>query len=211
MKLKIKEVKLNENNPRVIKDNRFNQLVQSITDFPQMMELRPIVVDEDKMILGGNMRFRACNVLKWKEVPVLIYTRELHETAMSKRPIELQVSYEAGCDEFTIKDNVPFGEWEWDMLANNYNTKELKVWGIDVWQNMDDIETYDEFNLPEGDKGNLEQITYTLSSEQSKEIKRAVQDIKTTEGYKFVETFGNENSNGNALYLLIMEWKKTNS
>ena len=159
MKLKIKEVKLNENNPRVIKDNRFNQLVQSITDFPQMMELRPIVVDEDKMILGGNMRFRACNVLKWKEVPVLIYTRELHETAMSKRPIE----------------------------------------------------TYDEFNLPEGDKGNLEQITYTLSSEQSKEIKRAVQDIKTTEGYKFVETFGNENSNGNALYLLIMEWKKTNS
>ena len=65
--------------------------------------------------------------------------------------------------------------------------------------------------MPDGDKSNLEQITYTLSSEQSAEIKEAVQEIKHTEEYKYVETFGNENSNGNALYLLIQQWKKTNN
>ena len=97
------------------------------------------------------------------------------------------------------------------MLANEWDSVELSEWGLDVWQNEDDIETMDEFSLPDGDKGNLEQITYTLSSEQSNIIKEAIQDIKKTEEYKYIETYGNENSNGNALYLLISEWRKTNS
>jgi hypothetical protein len=193
--VKISKVKGNPNNPRIIKNDKFKKLVKSIQEFPEMLKLRPIVVDEDMMVLGGNMRLKASKDAGLKEVWIDIAEGLTEEQKK----------------EFIVKDNVGFGEWEWDMLANEWDSVELAEWGLDVWQNEDDIETTDEFSLPDGDKGNLEQITYTLSSEQSNIIKEAVQEIKHTEEYKYVETYGNENSNGNALYLMITEWRKTNS
>jgi hypothetical protein len=188
--VKISKVKGNPNNPRIIKNDKFKKLVKSIQEFPEMLKLRPIVVDEDMMVLGGNMRLKASKDAGLKEVWI-----EIAEGLTEEQK-----------KEFIVKDNVGFGEWEWDMLANEWDSVILAEWGVDVWQNEDDIETTDEFSLPDGDKSNLEQITYTLSSEQSNIIKEAVKDIKQTEEYKYVETFGNENGNGNALYLLIQQW-----
>ena len=188
--VKISKVKGNPSNPRIIKNDKFKKLVKSIKEFPEMLKLRPIVVDEDFMVLGGNMRLKASKEAGLKEVWIDIAEGLTEEQKK----------------EFIVKDNVGFGEWEWDILANEWDSVQLAEWGLDVWQNEDDIETSDEFSLPDGDKGNLEQITYTLSTEQSNIIKEAVQEIKHTEEYKYIETFGNENSNGNALYLLIQQW-----
>ena len=188
--VKISKVKGNPNNPRIIKNDKFKKLVKSIQEFPEMLKLRPIVVDEDMMVLGGNMRLKASKDAGLKEVWI-----EIAEGLTEEQK-----------KEFIVKDNVGFGEWEWDMLANEWDSVQLADWGLDVWQNEDDIETTDEFSLPDGEKSNLEQITYTLTKEQSNIIKEAIQEIKYTEEYKFVETFGNENGNGNALYLLIQQW-----
>lgn len=114
--MKINLIKPNPNNPRVIKDDKFKKLVQSIKDFPQMLELRPIVIDENNIVLGGNMRLRACIELGLKDVPT-IYAKDLTEEQKK---------------EFIIKDNVGFGEWEWDVLANEWNESELTEWGLDI-------------------------------------------------------------------------------
>jgi len=191
-KVKISKVVPNENNPRFIKDYKFKKLVKSIQDFPEMLKLRPIVVNKDMVVLGGNMRLKACKEAGLKEVYIL-KADELTEQQQR---------------EFIVKDNVGFGEWDWDILGNEWNSVQLEDWGMDNWQNIDDIETSDEFSLPEGDKEPFQQQTYTLADEQATEIKNAIADIKKTDQYKYVETFGNENSNGNALYTIILEWKK---
>lgn len=189
--LPIKKIVANPNNPRVIKDDKFKKLVQSIKDFPKMLELRPIVIDEDNVVLGGNMRLRALQELGIKEVPVL-YANDLTEEQKK---------------EFIIKDNVGFGEWEWDVLANEWDVDKLTEWGLDTPGfdiNADELGT--EFNLPDGDKAPFQQMTFTLADEQAEQIKNAIDDVKQTEEYKYAETMGNENSNGNALYLIVMQW-----
>jgi len=211
--LKIYKVKGNPLNPRLIKNDKFKKLVNSIISIPAFMKLRPIILDEDFMVIGGNMRLKAHHHLNRKEIWTDMFTQadcdEMNNIALAEeRETKTYLEY---CNEITIKDNVSAGEWEYDMLANEWDSVQLNDFGLDLWQNEDDIETSDEFSLPDGEKGNLEQITYTLSSEQSNIIKEAVQEIKHTEEYKYIETFGNENSNGNALYLLITEWRKTNS
>ena len=193
--VKIGKVKGNPNNPRIIKNDKFKKLVKSIQGFPEMLKLRPIVVDEDFMVLGGNMRLKASKDAGLKEVWV-----EVAEGLTEEQK-----------KEFIVKDNVGFGEWEWDMLGNEWDSVELAEWGLDVWQNEDDvnlneIETEDVFSLPDGEKTPFQQMTINLADEQVIKIKEAIQDIKYTEEYKYVETFGNENSNGNALYLIIMQW-----
>ena len=116
--VKIKDIKPNLKNPRVLKDEKFEKLKRSISEFPEMLELRPIVVDADMMVLGGNMRLRALQDLGVQEVPVLIAS-ELTEEQQR---------------QFIIKDNVGFGEWDWDILGNEWNSQELEEWGLDVWQ-----------------------------------------------------------------------------
>jgi DNA modification methylase len=115
-KVKISEVKTNPKNPRLIKDNKFKKLVKSIQEFPQMLELRPIVVDENNIVLGGNMRLKACKEAGLKEVFIV----------KAENLTELQK------DEFIVKDNVGFGEWDWDMLANEWDTEKLDEWGLDL-------------------------------------------------------------------------------
>jgi len=108
--------------------------------------------------------------------------------------------------EFIVKDNVGFGEWDWSDLANNWETEELEEWGLDIigFSNVDDLG--EGFTLPDGDKSPFQQMTFTLADEQATQLKNAIEEIKRTEEYKYVETMGNENSNGNALYLIIMQW-----
>ena len=189
-KVKISKVIPNENNPRFIKDQKFKKLVKSIKEFPEMLKLRPIVVNKDMIVLGGNMRLKACAEAGLKEVYIL-------------KADELTEQQER---EFIVKDNVGFGEWDWDALGNEWNSVQLEDWGMDNWQNMDDIETSDDFSLPDGEKEPFQQQTYTLADEQAEQIKNAIADVKKTEEYKYVETFGNENGNGNALYLIISQW-----
>ena len=115
-KVKINAIAINPNNPRVIKDYKFQKLVKSIKDFPEMLELRPIVVNKHNLILGGNMRYRAAVEAGLDEVYIvkaLGYTQEQE-------------------DEFIIKDNSSFGEWDWDLLANQWEVKELSDWGLDL-------------------------------------------------------------------------------
>tara|TARA_R110002020_G_scaffold2721_3_gene12787 strand:- start:1836 stop:2393 length:558 start_codon:yes stop_codon:yes gene_type:complete len=118
MRLKINELKPNESNPRIIKEAKFKKLVKSIKDFPQMLELRPIIIDENMTILGGNMRYKACVHAGLKEVPVKI----------AKGLTEDQKQ------EFIVKDNVGFGEWDWNSLGNEWDNIKLGEWGMDVWQ-----------------------------------------------------------------------------
>ena len=190
-KVKINAIKTNPKNPRLIKDDKFKKLVKSIQEFPQMLELRPIVVDENNIILGGNMRYKACIEAGLKEIYIL-KAEDLTEQQK---------------DEFIVKDNVGFGEWDWDILANEWDTDKLSDWGLDLpiyFNDSDELGT--DFNLPEGDKAPFQQMTFTLADEQAEQIKNAITDIKQTEEYKYCETLGNENTNGNALYLIIMQW-----
>ena len=131
--LKISAVKPNTDNPRVIRDNKFQKLVASIKEFPEMLKLRPIVVNKDMIILGGNMRYKACIEAGLKEVWVL-------------KAADLTKEQE---NEFIVKDNVGFGEWDWDILANIWDTKKLKDWGLDVWQPEEEIDysVLDEVDL----------------------------------------------------------------
>jgi len=192
--IKISEIKLNPNNPRIIKDDKFKKLVQSIKDFPEMLDIRPIVVNQDMIILGGNMRFKACKEAGLKEVPVIV-------TDLT----------EARQREFLIKDNTSGGEWDWEVLANEWDSEQLEDWGLDLEGfDLDSDEYGEDFSLSEGEKSPFQQQTYTLADEQATIIKNAIDDIKKTEEYKYVETFGNENSNGNALYLIISQWMNQN-
>jgi DNA modification methylase len=134
--MKLSEIKPNPKNPRVIKDDKFKKLKQSIQDFPQMLELREIVVDENMMILGGNQRYRALMDLGIKEAPVKV----------AKGLTEAQK------EEFIMKDNIGFGEWDWDLIANEYDTEQLVDWGLDipVGDEVEEVEAKeDDYEIPE--------------------------------------------------------------
>jgi site-specific DNA-methyltransferase (adenine-specific) len=134
----INTVKANPNNPRIIKDDKFAKLVKSINEFPQMLNLRPIVVNDDMVVLGGNMRLKACKEAGLKEIPI-IKASELTEQQQK---------------EFIVKDNVGYGEWDWDDLANNWDVDELTEWGLDIpgfvnEETIPEVEE-DDFDVPEG-------------------------------------------------------------
>jgi DNA modification methylase len=114
--VKLSEIKPNESNPRLIKDEKFNKLVKSIKDFPQMLEIRPIVVNDEMVVLGGNMRLKACKEAGLKEVPII--------KASSLTPEQQK--------EFIIKDNVGFGEWDWNIIANEWDAEQVTDWGLDI-------------------------------------------------------------------------------
>ena len=131
----IEEIKENTSNPRVISDFKFKNLVKSIQDFPEMLEKRPIVVDENMVVLGGNMRLKACKKAGLKEVYISI----AKDWSEEKKK------------EFVVKDNIGYGEWEWDILANDYDLDVLENWGLDVpiEDQIDDLEDDEEIELPQ--------------------------------------------------------------
>ena len=122
--INIQEVRPNENNPRFIKDYKFKKLVKSIKEFPQMLKLRPIVVNSDMVVLGGNMRLKACKEAGLKEVYILVADELTQEQER----------------EFIVKDNVGFGEWDWDVLGNEWNVQQLGDWGLEVWQPEEQVD-----------------------------------------------------------------------
>jgi hypothetical protein len=126
--IKISEIVPNENNPRIIKEDKFERLVESIKTFPEMLHVRPLVIDEKNVVLGGNMRLKACIEAGLKDLPVIRCTNWSEERKT----------------EFIIKDNVGFGEWDWNILANEWDVHPLVDWGLDVWQPETDL-NLDEF------------------------------------------------------------------
>jgi DNA modification methylase len=131
----LKDIKSNPNNPRVIKDEKFVKLVQSLKDLPEMATVRPIVVNQDMIVLGGNMRLKAMKEAGWKEAPV-----EVVDWDEDKQR------------QFIIKDNVGFGEWDWEMLANEWDAQELDEWGLDVpaFDEPKELEAEeDDFEIPD--------------------------------------------------------------
>jgi len=146
--VKITEIKPNPSNPRIIKDDKFKKLVASIEKFPEMADVRPIVVNMDMVVIGGNMRLRAMKESGWKEAPVQMvdWTEEQQK-------------------EFIIKDNLGYGEWDWDDLANNWDEQELTDWGLDIPNFIDEQEQKDLSNTIE----NLYRIEIICKDEQEQE------------------------------------------
>lgn len=130
----ISKIKPNPNNPRLIKDDKFAKLVQSIKDFPDMLDIRPIVCNKDMIVLGGNMRLKACIEAGLKKVPVII--ADLTEEQQR---------------EFIIKDNVSGGEWDWNMIANEWDAVQLTDWGLDIPDfAVNELEaTEDDYEIPD--------------------------------------------------------------
>jgi len=157
--VKVSEVKPNPKNPRIIKDEKFKKLVKSIQEFPDMLNKRPLIVftdvDNKYVVLGGNMRLKAINELKLKEVPIIVADEWTEEQKA----------------EFLIKDNVGFGEWDWDNLANEWDPEKLNEWGLEVPiyndVNLDDF--FEENNTPE-DKEEKFDILLQYSEEDYAEV-----------------------------------------
>jgi ParB-like chromosome segregation protein Spo0J len=157
--VKISTVKSNPNNPRVIKDDKFDKLVQSIKYFPQMLEIRPIVVNDDMIVLGGNMRLKACKEAGLKEVPI-IKASDLTEEQQR---------------EFIIKDNVGFGEWDWEQLKE-WDGEELEAWGLDVPtfmidDSINDIDEVDEFT---------ESVNFVIKCESIEQLEQLQTKLNTS-------------------------------
>lgn len=157
MKAKISDIKLNPNNPRVIKDDKFQKLVSSIKEFPKMLELRPIIVNDDMVVLGGNMRLKACIEAGMKEVYIL-KAKDLTEAEQK---------------EFIIKDNISYGEWEWSVLEN-WNAEDLENWGLEIFKQAEQI---DYSLLEETD------VSETMQ-EMNKNIKKSIQIEFDNEHYE---------------------------
>ena len=162
----INEVLTNPNNPRTIKDDKFKKLVKSIKDFPQMLEKRAIVVDEAMMVLGGNMRLKACKDAGIKKVWVDVAEGWTEEQKK----------------EFIVKDNVGFGEWDWDAIANEWEEEPLNDWGLDVWTSDIDLEDFSEKNkeidFNDLDKNMILKLNY--SEDEYNKVKDALLKIAIT-------------------------------
>lgn len=165
----IKKLKPNPANPRTIRDDKFHKLVQSVKDFPQMLEIRPIVVNDQYEVLGGNMRLRACIEAGMKEVTI-IRASELTEDQQR---------------EFIIKDNVGFGEWDMDALANEWDAEELQEWGVDLPVFIDtnltdaDMDAFFEKHHPEPENGKVK-IILEYVEEEYEIVKDALLKIAKT-------------------------------
>tara|TARA_R110000851_G_scaffold181198_3_gene328832 strand:- start:1417 stop:1992 length:576 start_codon:yes stop_codon:yes gene_type:complete len=161
--IKLSAIKSNPNNPRVIKDDKFKKLVQSIKEFPKMMELRPMVLNSDSIVLGGNMRLKALKELGYKEVPI----------EWVKRADDLT---EDEARRFIIADNVGFGEHDWELLNNEWNVEELEGWGLDVWEQgsslnemLDsDLDLTEDFD-PIGDASGLQRVVFIFNKSEEAE------------------------------------------
>lgn len=144
--INVKKIKINPNNPRLIKDENFKKLVKSVIEFPEMLKLRPIVVNEDLIILGGNMRYRACVEAGITEIPIIIAKNLTPEQE----------------NEFLIKDNVSGGEWDWDILANEWDLDLIKDWGLEASWKSEDGALDDFFNEEPSEKQDKNEFKIVL-------------------------------------------------
>ena len=191
---KIKDLIRAEYNPRELTKDQYNQLKDSLLRFgvvdPVIVNKHP---DRDNIIIGGHQRSKVWEDMCNSTIP----TVELNLTLEKEK-------------ELNVRLNKNTGQFDMDMLANHFETDDLIEWGFENKElgdwGLNPDELGEGFDLPDGDKEPFQQMTFTLAYEQAEHIKNALSDIKETEDYKFCETFGNENSNGNALYLIISQW-----
>jgi ParB-like chromosome segregation protein Spo0J len=169
----IGSVKGNSRNPRFIRDEKFKKLVASLVEFPEMANLRPLVVDENMTVLGGNMRLKAMQELKWKEVPIVV----------------AEGLTDAQKDEFVIKDNVGFGDWNWEQLANEWDAEELTRWGLDI-PGFDFSEANEEIDIDSLDTEMVIKLKYT--EEEYQLVKEQLSKIASTPEQAVWKLLGNE-------------------
>ena len=174
-------------NPRQISTKQYNDLKESIKKFGLV---DPVKVNKNNTVIGGHQRLKICKELKYIEIDCVVLDLSKEEER-----------------ELNIRLNKNTGDFDMDILANEFDIDELTDWGfkhIDLDINIDKLD--DSFTLDDSDKKPFQQITFTLADKQAELIRNKIKDIKDTEEYNYIETFGNENSNGNALYLLITQW-----
>jgi len=169
-KVSISSIKENDANPRFINKHKFQKLVNSVKEFPEMLSLRPIVVDKDNIILGGNMRYKACKEIGLKEV-YIIQAADLDDKQ---------------AQEFIIKDNVGFGEWDWDILANTFDNVELKEWGLDVWQPEEEVSNNTDYSLNTAEEklnrfldAKIKNITIPFENEEFDDVVNRLEKLLT--------------------------------
>ena len=143
--MNINDIKLNPNNPRFIKDERYQKLKKNMQEFPQMMKLRPIIIDDDGMIIGGNMRYLAMKDLGYKDIPEGWVVKASGLTEEERR-------------RFVITDNIPYGDWDYDKLANEWEMTELQDWGIELPE-MEIEKEEDDFDVDKAIEEVKEPIT----------------------------------------------------
>lgn len=161
---KVDLIKTNPNNPRVLKDEKFKKLVQSIKDFPQMLALRPLILDEDNIVLGGNMRLKAIKQLGYKEIPLEWVKFAVDLTEDEKK-------------QFIIKDNVGFGEWDWDTLIAEWDEEKVKEWGLDIWKTTADINLEEFFQEHKGEgKEEIHKIILEYTKEEFEKVTEALKE-----------------------------------
>lgn len=172
-KIRIDFIKANPKNPRTINDDKLRKLVKSIREFPQMLEIRPIVVDENMIVIGGNQRWKAAQAAGLTEVPV----------------IKVENLTEEQKKEFTIKDNVNHGDWDWDLLVSDFNLDQLRDWGQDLPDFNMDREPDIDMNIM-GEKldryvnAQIKRITLFYLTEQYKNVLMALDEIAEEKGYE---------------------------
>jgi ParB-like chromosome segregation protein Spo0J len=174
-------------NPRQISTKQYNDLKASVKKFGLV---DPIIVNKDNTVIGGHQRLKICKELKHIEIDCVVLDLSKEEER-----------------ELNIRLNKNTGEFDMDILANEFDIDELVDWGfkhIDIGLNIDKLD--DTFELDDSEKKPIQNITFVLADKQAELIRNKIKDIKGTEEYNYIETFGNENSNGNALYLLITQW-----
>lgn len=188
---KISEIYPNGNNPRKITEAQKNKLKKSIIEFPEMLDIRPIIIDENNIILGGNMRYSTLVELGYEEIPTI----KIENLSAEKK------------SEFIIKDNLSYGEWDWEVLSLEWDSIILDEWGMEFPGFDLNEENYkDDFFLSNEEKAPIQKLTFTLADQQVIEIENAISDIQNDSHFKWMETYGNENKNGNALALIIQQW-----
>lgn len=179
-------------NPRQIDEEHLDKLKRSLQEAPEMLNLRELIVmphGKDYIIIGGNMRLRAAKELGLKELPCKVLPEDTPTEKLC---------------EYTIKDNNSFGSYDWDILANEWDDLPLADWGVDMPGFEADADDYGtDINLQAGDKEPFQQMTFTLADEQAEFIKTQLELSKKMQD---CETFGNTNTNGNALYNIIRQW-----
>jgi len=189
---KISELIPAEYNPRQLSDKQFEDLKASLTRFgavdPAIVNIHP---ERKNIIVGGHQRLKVAKSLGWETFPCV----EVNLTRDQER-------------ELNVRLNKNTGSWDWESLSTYFEVEELTDWGFSDKELFayNESDFGDEFSLPDGDKEPFQQMTFTLADEQAEVIKQAISDIKATDEYKYAETMGNENSNGNALYLIVATW-----
>jgi len=185
---KISELQPAPYNPRQSTAKQEEKLKASLSKFGLV---EPIIFNKQTgYIVGGHFRVRQLTKLGYEEIECVI--------------VDLN---EADEKELNIRLNANTGQWDWEMLANSWDSDELSEWGLDgIGFDVDAKDMGDDFSLPDGDKAPFQQMTFTLADEQAEVIQNAIAEMKLTDEYKYAETMGNENSNGNALYLIAAAW-----